>query len=315
MPVTNKQITELKLTGVQQFALLRVGGLMTIEDTLDGGAVGVAKRARNTSSRDWYWAGVHNYWSENHQKDVVVRAKTFRALQKKKLLTLDGNLTSSNDFLKAKLTAFGWEVFDILAQRYQKARDDWDKKLDLLAAEEEKKGETYRVQLAAYRQVKVIKFRKASVTVDVIANSREEAEALAQKQFAEVDFDEQHWAPDWSGGPGNVWGEKEASRTSEKNYEVFKEKQEIRYVEPLRSVTPRRRAEQQLAKEDPPSKQIVGVRSYVKDGTRAPEVRQALVDGFGGRILDMDLDVKNSDEETLVTGADLNRFQFVMDDE
>jgi len=313
----------IKLTDVQKHALLLVGGLSTLGNSDSNGGINIAKRTRNPSASKWYWGGLHYYFSKDKSRNVVIRLKTFKSLESKGLLSLYGgvledrllsrsNLSRNDQYRKAMLTSLGWEVFDALAREHQSLQDTWKDKLEKLTAEECQKGQTYVFQMRARRKIKVVQFQEATVEVSATANTEEEALAIAEKEFDNLPQSRFYWLK--LNEPDEVWGdgaEKEAATQTE----VVNDRRSInsrgvRYAE-----TPVRRAERRLLENGKRPAVIEGVEEYVKHGERAAELRQLLVEGFGGRILDMDFNGTTSGKVEKETGIDYNRFQHIMDDD
>ena len=314
MPITNT-LDDLNLTSIQRHAVLLVGGGTTISE--DDFRIAERKRARysnGVAKNTSYWKGVCRYCSEDKDINVVViiRLKTFKALERKGLMILDEGSTSMDGiarFVTARLTPLGWSIFDILAQEYQEAHDSWSKKLELLTKEEAEKGETYKFRTILQRKVKVVRFKKALAEVSVVAKSREEAEKLAEKELAKLDKNSLHWSTDLN--PHGVWGD----LTSEDyEVEVLLEKESSESVGVLFAGTPSRRAHEKLVKECKNPELIAGVTEYVKYGERSPELRKVLIEEFGGRVLDTGLCSDPSVEVEEQTGIDYDRFSHIMDD-
>lgn len=307
---TDQQVSDLKMTNVQKFALLLVGGLATVGESEDG-FVTVATSARSNSNRQWFWAGTHKYWSENHKKTVTIRAKTFRALANKGLLVAQDTLAFNVSF-GVQLTAVGWDVFDTLARRNQREHDAWQEKLEVLTAEEAVKGDTHRVQVVCYREVKVTKFQMVCLSAEVTATDPASLKEAAEKEFAGKDPSAQTWYEDWEAEKN--WGGYAKERKDRIDV-VCSERSDIKDQGVLASQTPIKRARIRLAQQVEEPRTITGIKGYVKNGDRAPEIRKIMAEGFGGRILDMDLEDGFPEDNPVEAGADLDRFQFIMDDE
>ena len=328
MGMNAKQLSKYRLSHPQKETILLVGSYQ-VRQTDDSGVVVCSKKWNDAKGLP-YWSGSFSIQDAKANKEVALRPKTFKTMEKNGILTLAGDLPESrwnSGDLIARLTALGWDMFSFLAAERIAQGDVWEAQKRLIESEEREKGIAYRVRLSQKRRVLVVKYQEIDRSYDVVANSQEEAAKLACEILTKEDSWGNDWYPKTEDYPQHAVEDDEPRRIGDADKVV-----DVTDILPLvvgkaveRSygaetvearTTARCRAELGLK-----PKIWVGITNYVNDGARPAWIQQQLAADFGGRLLvvdslgDTEAETEDKDKDDDAVDADLNRFGGMFEDE
>jgi len=318
MALANWKVNKLKLSEVQEYAILRLGAEQTLQSVHR--LVKVCTRGGGYGQES-YWTGAWKYRSikvpsKVKTKKKWIRVKTFLTLRDRGIISLSDTEPSRKvPTLFAQLTDFGWEVFEVLALENHRMGLRWDSELEKMLEVKLSKPKKWTISLTGHRKIMVPKFERCSRDFEIEAMDEQEAQRQAWEQFyTEYTPEDASRDNDWYTPYRvftEVWGEDARKDAVKENKMLEFRKGEVEIEE---DTSYKQRAKAELEKTFKMPWKFSGITAYATEGKRSPYLLEKMLKDSGGiRLTEVMAEDKTVEESTGndAVGMDMARFSML----